>query len=74
VRSISSIILAILNNILSVIWPRQLYQTCSVLGLISIERRANYYLKVILRNQHPFLLIAIIILFPILILQLSFKN
>ena len=69
VRSISSIILAILNNVLSAIQPRRLYQTCKVLGLISVERRANYYLRVILRNQHPFLLVAVIIFFLVLILQ-----
>jgi len=68
VRLISFVISVILNNVLSAIWPRQLCQIHKVLGLIFVERRASCYLRVVLRNQHLFLLIAIIVLFLVLIL------
>jgi len=74
IRLIASVISAILNIVLSAIWPRQLCQTYKISELISIKRRASYYLKVVLRNQHPFLLITVIVLFPVLILQCSFEN
>ena len=50
VRLISSVISAILNIVLSAIWPRWLCQTYKISELISVERRASCYLKVVSKN------------------------
>jgi hypothetical protein len=69
VRSMSSVVSAIRNTVLSATWPSRLCHTLSVSGLTSAESRASCYSGVVSRNQQPFLLVAVRTLCFVLIRQ-----